>query len=31
MFFININPLDVGLLPPQRDLNQDKLLCVRCS
>jgi hypothetical protein len=28
MFLLNINPLDVALLPPHRSLNQDKLLCL---
>jgi hypothetical protein len=31
MFIFNIEPLDVGLLPPRRGLNQDKSLCVFSS
>jgi hypothetical protein len=27
-FLLNIKPLDLGLLPPWRGLNQDKLLCL---
>jgi hypothetical protein len=31
MLLLNINPLNVGLLPPRRVLNHDKLFCVCCS
>jgi hypothetical protein len=27
LFFCNINPLDIGLLPLRRGLNQDRSLC----